>query len=753
MLIILALILQFISTCASFAADLSVALQGRLVEKGTRNPLEGVNVFVLPSRKKAMTDARGRFTIEGVPEGKITWVVNAPGYQRLEQGDVARAGEETQDHTLYLERDTYQVYETTIYGQAQKRDNSMRVLKREEILKMPGSLGDPVRATQNLPGVNRPAALSSQVVIQGSGPRDTEYLLNGHEVPLVFHFGGLTSIMIPEATDRVELFQAGYGPEWGRATAGLVGLWGRTPRTDRLHGLAFGDLLNAGALLEGPVGEKSGFLLSVRRSYIGEVLRAAFKNNDDFNLTVAPAYSDATAIFATELTPKDKLTLTAFGSQDQLEFLLKEPLKQDPIIRGTLDSGTSFFRVIPQYTHTHSSSTTSRLSLGVGKDWVHVINNDTYFQLQNLQLSARGEVEHRFNSVWLTQLGFDNIYRWSHVNVSVPDYFVQGGVGNPLSTGTVRRTTTSDRAAFTALYSRNEVSVPSTRLTLLPNARLERYSSTHETLFSPRPAMRYQLDNSLILRGSGGLYYQPPEPQELDATFGNPNLRSPRAWHADLGVDKDFRQGTGRGWTVTADAFYKKLERLVIPSSALINTGTGFVPESYNNNGSGNIIGAQTQIKLDQNPWTFQAIYTLSRSRRSEPGHDDYPARYDQTHLVGLIGAVQLPRNWVISGRFRYATGNPTTPIAGSIYDSDNDVYIPVRGPFFSERVPAFYQADLRFDKKWIFDKWILSLYLDIQNVTNRKNVEGQIYSYDYSKTEYLTGLPILPLLGLKGEF
>ena len=47
----------------------------------------------------------------------------------------------------------------------------------------------------------------------------------------------------------------------------------------------------------------------------------------------------------------------------------------------------------------------------------------------------------------------------------------------------------------------------------------------------------------------------------------------------------------------------------------------------------------------------------------------------------------------------------------------------------------------------------MLALYLDVQNVTYRKNVEAVLNSYDYKKEAYLTGLPILPVLGVRAEW
>jgi hypothetical protein len=65
----------------------------------------------------------------------------------------------------------------------------------------------------------------------------------------------------------------------------------------------------------------------------------------------------------------------------------------------------------------------------------------------------------------------------------------------------------------------------------------------------------------------------------------------------------------------------------------------------------------------------------------------------------------------------------------------------------------AFFQADVRFDKKWIYDRWILTGYLDIENVTNRQNPEQINYSYNFQQAAVVTGLPVFPTFGIRAEF
>ena len=73
------------------------------------------------------------------------------------------------------------------------------------------------------------------------------------------------------------------------------------------------------------------------------------------------------------------------------------------------------------------------------------------------------------------------------------------------------------------------------------------------------------------------------------------------------------------------------------------------------------------------------------------------------------------------------------------------------------KKVPSDFETD-NVDAginnvKFVYRDWILSTYLDIQNVTNRSNSEGLNYNYDYSESQVTSGAPVLPTFGLKAEF
>jgi hypothetical protein len=70
-----------------------------------------------------------------------------------------------------------------------------------------------------------------------------------------------------------------------------------------------------------------------------------------------------------------------------------------------------------------------------------------------------------------------------------------------------------------------------------------------------------------------------------------------------------------------------------------------------------------------------------------------------------------------------------------------------------SGRLAAFHQLDVRFDKTFLFQRWILKAYLDITNIYNNPNVELNQANYDFTRRAALTGLPIIPSFGIRAEF
>lgn len=173
------------------------------------------------------------------------------------------------------------------------------------------------------------------------------------------------------------------------------------------------------------------------------------------------------------------------------------------------------------------------------------------------------------------------------------------------------------------------------------------------------------------------------------------------------------------------------------------------------NGGEGRAYGAELLLRQRFGNWYWGWIaYTLSFAERKDPMSGGYrPFDFDQTHILTVVASFSLPWDLELGGRFRYVTGSPDTPVVSAVYDGDSGIYVPKYGEPNSARNDDFHQLDIRLDKTWVFQDWILTTYIEVQNVYNRANPEGYSYNYNYTEREVISGLPIIPGFGIKGEF
>jgi hypothetical protein len=635
-------------------------------------------------------------------------------------------------------------YETTIQS-SEERDSVKKSISRKAAASLPGAGADPVRAIQNLPGVNRSQGFSSQVIIQGSAPQDTRYTLDGHEIPLIFHFGGLSSVFNPELTESFDYLSAGYQSNYSRALGGVLNLNSKNLDNTRFKGSAFIDTFNSGAEVETPVGDRGQIAVGARISYVGQVLKGVLKNRDNVSLTVAPSYGDLSLIYQRPLSPTLNFKFVAIGSSDALEFILSNAPGNDPSLRGNFSNRIGFFRLIPEFEWTHSATSKTKFSVALGRDFINTDIGSSYFDLRTLTTTIRAENRTRVNDAWTLAYGMDHRLTLADASFKLPVITNTGGILNPISSGETRTANLNGTSSNLYGFYFNPVFKPSidSAWTFFPGFRIDYFSPVKDFQAEPRLGARFSATPDLSLVAAGGLYAQPPEERQYSQSYGNPSIRGAQVWQLKLGAEKDLSNSLRRGSEVYSGVFGRWFQNLVIPDSQNL----------FSNQGSGQAIGWENSFKTTLDQWNFWVNYTLSRSTRSDPNHPSYLYQYDQTHFLTLIAGVNLKRNWRISSRFRYVTGPLETAPTTAIGDLDNDVFIPVRGALYNTRLDPFTMLDLRIDKRWIYDTWTLSLYLDILNVLNRQNTEGTQYSYDYSRSEPVKGFPILPTFGLKGEF
>jgi len=170
------------------------------------------------------------------------------------------------------------------------------------------------------------------------------------------------------------------------------------------------------------------------------------------------------------------------------------------------------------------------------------------------------------------------------------------------------------------------------------------------------------------------------------------------------------------------------------------------------NLGSGRIYGAELAGRWQPGGRISGFLsYTLSRSERNDTGMWRL-FDYDQTHILTVSSSLKLGNGWEVGGTFRLVSGNPETPVKGSVYDADIDAYRPLFGATNSARSSTFHRLDVRVEKQFQLAGHPCAAYLDLQNAYNHANREGTDYSFDFTKQSDIPGLPLIPSLGIKGQ-
>jgi outer membrane receptor protein involved in Fe transport len=531
---------------------------------------------------------------------------------------------------------------------------------------------------------------------------------------------------------------------------------------DEPHGYANVNLLEASGLIEGAIPGVPGLTvaLAARRSYIDYIIRAAVSDNADFGLTTAPRYYDAQ--LRLDWRPPDSahsFSLLALTSDDVLGVLLKRPAERDPNLSGSIDAETGFQQI--RLKHEWRSGAASITTVGmwermvlafdVGTSNLHLLAHDLY-----LRSTAGWEANDRLGFSG----GVDIAYRRPQVSAVFRQSFLfrEGEFNNqgPRPDDTVIESPPT-------LYSRFSPGAwAEARIRLLPNlsvvpglrADLYRYGPAEPRTtgtVTPRVTARWDATDRFALKAGLGLYSEGARNGDAAFPFGNPNVLPEKAWQATLGVEVRPLPGL----FLSVEGFYKSLYDLIVRTDAVEVVGGTVRPQVLDNAGHGRVFGLELLLRKELTERFFGWIaYTLTRSDRIDrPGEERRLFDFDQTHNLTVIASYKLGSGWQIGGRLRVISGNPDTPVIGSRYLADFDAYLPIYGATNSQRVPTFHQLDVRVDKVWTFDSWMLDAYLDVLNAYNHRSIEGSAYSYDYSQHAYFEGLPVVPTLGLKGSF
>ena len=778
-------------------------IRGKISNPVNNEPVPFANVLILNTDFGSVSDENGLYEINDIPPGLYNVRASFVGYkvQTIFEVQVTLARPVQLD--FQLEEEASELNEVVVsseFSRSEETPVSVRKLNTNEIERYPGGNRDISRVIQALPGVASTASFRNDILIRGGAPNENKFFVDEIEVPVINHFstqgssGGPAGILNVNLIKSVDLIAGGFPANRMDALSSFFEFQLKEGRRDKM----FTQLTVGASELtlsnEGPIGEKTTYLVSARRSYLQGLFRL-------IGLPFLPTFNDFQVKTTTKINAKTELTFIGVGAIDNFALNFDVPedeTEEEKEIRlYTLD-------VLPLQSQWNYATGLKLKRFRENGFWTFILsrnmlNNQSYKYAGNDESSqvnllfdyVSQESENKFraeNSIFGKgyTLKYGVNYEYSRYFIDNYDRATLAGSGEVIDIES--KTNFNIYGAFVS----GSKTFDNERLILTGGLRMDgadfgKDASNPLNQISPRFSASYRLKPNLFATANAGIYYQKPPYTVLgyrdnEGVLVNQENNVQFIRNAQLIAGLEF-VAPEKNRRFTMEAFYKKYSNY--PSSirngiALANLGADFGVignEPVLSNADGRAYGLEflAQQRLFKNFYGIAAL-TLVRSEFTNPNTEGFvPSSWDNRFIVSLTAGKRFEKNWEIGARWRFLGGTPYTPFDVeessliSNWDLRNQPILDY-SQINAIRLPAFHQLDLRLDKKYYFDKWNLNWYVDIQNAYNFqaeqppqlipvRDAEGNIQVNPNDPSRYVLKFidnqagTILPTVGLIVEF
>lgn len=774
--------LFFVLSLAQLPAQTKGVIRGYVKDKNTQEAIVGAVIAIDGATVGTTTDLDGNYKLE-IPVGTYRLKATFVGYTTLVKENIVLTSGNAQIVNFEIEQaaqDLAEVNVTFDKGKSAVATDmitplSVQQLTSEEVRSNPGGNFDVSRVIQTLPGVGGAGggAARNDIIIRGGAPNENVYYLDGIEIPVLNHFqtqgssGGATGILNVSFIEDVKLSSSAFDARYDNALASTFIIKQREGNPEKVSGNFRLSGTETALTLEGPLGKKTNYLASARRSYLQYLFQA-------LDLPIRPNYWD----FQYKVTHhlNDKTTITALGIGAIDEFAFATPKNSTP-------ENVYFLRSLP-YINQWNYTTGFAVKRLINKGFVNIslsrnmFNNALdKFEDENKEESKRTfklrsqEIENKFRldvnkyvSGWKYSAGV--MAQYVKYNTALFNQLTSpildstgATVIPPLTINFGNAIEFFKYGAFATIARNvfNEKLLISFGIRTDMNSFMNEGNNPFNTL-SPRLSFAYHLLPKVDLTASVGRYYKIPTYTSLgfkdaNGQLVNKDARYIQSTHYVLGTQYLPKESL----RFTLEGFYKQYDNYPVSAGSgisLANQGTDFGSigsEKILSIGKGECYGLEffVQQKL-VNRVFYVFSYTYVRSRFSGIDNQLIASSWDYQHLISATLGYKFKRNWQLGLKYRLAGGSPYTPF-DTVASRRNYLLLGTGILDFkrlnTERLRTFSQLDLRIDKKFNFKRTTLDLFIDIQNVLLTKQESAPYYTFkrnaDNTGFESTDGKPV----------
>jgi len=722
-------------------------IRGTIVDARTGRPLARVRVDLQNTATSTQTTIEGRFELEA-PAGTVTLSVSAVGYALTKRDLVVTAGG-TLEVTIPVSEGTGgYTEEVRVTGDLFPREApgvpTEQSLGSADLQNLKSTLADdPMRAVQTLPGVSASDDYKSEFSVRGSDFAHIGVTLDGVPSPMLVHTvhgvtdSGSLAMINSDILDGLTLQSGSYPQRYGDRTGAYIEFRTREGSRDGLHLRLSASAAAASAIAEGPIGHahRGSWLISARKSYLDWLVRRIAPD-----ITGTFGFTDTHGKLAYDLSPRNTLQFNFVAGSSRFnerQFAFGPNSLNIGKNRAQLGNLTLRTTVSPRFLVTQRLYGVADKFRNFNPDGTEVDHGgarDVSYRVETTFTAGHGLlVESGAHLQWLEATGRTLTFDF------------RGNEYERRFSGSASR-----QGAYAQVRWQ-----PRAGITITPGARVDRWSLTGETLASPWLQGEMLLPRSFLIAAGTGIYRQAPQLDQVLGPRGSPGLQAERAWQRDIGFGQ--RIGDYR-WQAT---FYARDEHNVLrlPDSEPRLLDGYYQPQSFISFWENALTGRSRGFELFLHRRSVNGLsgwlgYSYADTHYTdEITHESFVGDFDQRHTFNAYASYRLSDRTSISSRFRYGSN---TPLVGYYYRESSGLYF-LGDTRNTTRLPTYSRLDLRANRTFQISEGRLTLFVEVINVYNRRNLRAHSAFVD-PYTLLVDGVteklfPIIPSIGMTVEF
>jgi hypothetical protein len=753
-------------------------ISGYVSEKGSKENLPGVNIYIPKLKSGTSTNTYGFYSIT-LPSDTVELLISYVGFQTKYLKFYLGA---TTQLDLELENSSLKevvVTDTKVEHISDEVQMSKIELPIEQIKNMPALLGekDVMKAIQLLPGVQKGSEGSSGIYVRGGGPDQNLIILDDATVYNATHLFGFFSLFNGDALKSVELTKGGFPARYGGRLSSVIDMQMKDGNKEKIKGEAGIGLLSSRLTLEGPIKKnKASFLFSARRTYIDVLARPFLKSPDG---TVGYYFYDLNAKLNYVIDYKNKLYLSGYFGKDKFYARdSKANIQKGYNTSAGIDWGNATGTL--RWNHLINEKLFSNVSLiftnflfNIGyKDITPASTTSLRYFSGIRDYTLKSDFDYYPNSRHTIKMGINATYHFFRPNAIIIK------ATDPNASDFNLNAQTKINTYETAIYAEDDFKI-SDKWRANGGLRLSNFNVRSKSYFNPEPriSLKYVLQKDLSIKASYATMNQYihllsnsgiglPSDLWVPATD---RIRPQQSQQVALGFAKDLKIKEA-DFQISLEGYYKKSRNVIgykegasflSASSVDLDGLYRFSYEDIVTSGKAESYGTELFLQKKSGKFTGWIGYTLSWTwLRFEDLNfgKRFPARYDRRHDISVVGTYKFNDHITLSAVWVYGTGNaislPTSTYTISpdpIHNGSNPYYYQAQdfGEKNSFRMSAYHRLDLaiQFHKQRTHYERVFEL--GVYNAYNRKNAFYYDTRYDtatgQTKLIQISLFPIIP--------